>query len=183
MKHKFTSVGSSLFLVFLLYCLSGCSSNVEKTRSFKTIFDQYRDKDGVVAIGFPPGLLSLVLVQDYTEQRELKGLMKELSSFSMLFVEEGSQAGDLKEELSTVVTDFTRRNEFQDLFRLQSGGEDMFIRIQEKDGIVREAILMMEADDSFTVIDLRGNVELKHFTRLVEGGYLQDLTELSELDL
>ena len=181
--HKFTSLGSSLLLLFLLYCLSGCSSNLDKTKSFKTIFDQYRDKDGVVAIGFPPGLLSLVLDQDDPEQGELKGLMKELSSFSMLFVEEGSEAGELKEDLSSVVTDFTRRNEFQDLFRLQSGGDDMFIRIQEKDGMVREAILMIDSDDSFAVIDLRGNIDIKHFTRLVEGGYLNDLSELSELDL
>ena len=183
MMHKFTSLGSCLFLLFLLSCMSGCSSNVEKSRSFKTIFYHYRDKDGVGAIGFPPGLLSLVLDQDDPEQGELKGLMKELSSFSMLFVEEGSEAGELKEDLSSVVTDFTRRNEFQDLFRLQSGGDDMFIRIQEKDGMVREAILMIDSDDSFAVIDLRGNIDIKHFTRLVEGGYLNDLSELSELDL
>jgi len=182
MTHKFTILSSSLLLLFLLSCLSGCSSNLEKTRSFKTIFDHYRDKDGVGAIGFPPGLLSLVLDQDDAEQGELKGLMKELSSFNMLFVEEGSEAIELKEELSTVVRDFTGRNEFQDLFRLQSGGEDMFIRIQEKDGIVREAILMIDSDESFTVIDLRGNIDMKHFTRLVEGGYLNDLTELSEFD-
>ena len=82
-----------------------------------------------------------------------------------------------------MVTDFTERNEFQDLFRLQSSGEDMFIRIQEKDGIVQEAILMIDSDESFAVIDLRGNIDIKHFTRLVEGGYLNDLTELSELNL
>jgi hypothetical protein len=81
-----------------------------------------------------------------------------------------------------VVTDFTARNEFQDLLRLQSRGEDMFIRIQEKDGMVREAILMMEADNNFAVIDLRGNVDIKHFTKLVEGGYLQELAGFSELD-
>ena len=182
MMHKFTSPGSCLLLLFLLSCLSGCTSNVEKSRSFKTIFDHYRAMDGVGAIGFPPGLLSLVLDQDDPEQGELKALMKELSTFSMLFVEEGSKALDLKEELSMVVTDFTGRNEFQDLFRLQSGGEDMFIRIQEKDGMVREAILMIDSENSFAVVDLRGNIDMKHFTRLVEGGYLNDLTELSELD-
>ncbi len=182
MTHKFTILSSSLLMLFLLSCLTSCSSNVEKTRSFKTIFDHYRDNDGVGAIGFPPGLLSLVLDQDDAEQGELKGLMKELSSFNMLFVEEGSEAVELKEELSTVVRDFTSRNEFQDLFRLQSGGDDMFIRIQEKDGIVREAILMIDSDESFAVIDLRGNIDMKHFTRLVEGGYLNDLTELSEFD-
>jgi len=181
--HKFTILSSSILLLFLLSCLSGCSSNLEKSRSFKTIFDHYRAKNGVGAIGFPPGLLGLVLDQDDPEQVELKGLMKELSSFSMLFVEEGSEAVELKEELSMVVTDFTGRNEFQDLFRLQSGGDDMFIRIREKDGMVQEAILMIDSDESFAVIDLRGNIDMKHFTRLVEGGYLNDLTELSDLNL
>ncbi len=170
-------------MLFLLYCLSGCSSNPDKTRSFKTIFDHYRNRDGVVAIGFPPGLLSLALDQNDPEQAELRGLMRELSSFSMLVVEDGAGAGDLKEDLGRQVTDFTARNEFQDLFRLQSGGDDMFIRIQEKNGMVREAVLMMNADDSFAVIDLRGNIEIKHFTRLVEGGYLLQLTQFSELDL
>ena len=117
-----------------------------------------------------------------TVHRLLKGLMKELSSFSMLVVEDGSTAMDLKEDLSTTVADFTGRNEFQDLFRLQSGGEDMFIRIQEKEGWVREAVLMMDSDDGFVVIDLRGNIDIKYFTRLVEGGYLNKLTELSALD-
>lgn len=182
MMHKFTSWLSCLFLLILLSGPSGCSSSVEKSRSFKTIFDHYRTRDGVGAIGFPPGLLSLVMDQDDPEQGELKALMKELSSFSMLFMEEDSETADLKKELSTVVADFTRRNEFQDLFRLQSGGEDMFIRIQEKEGMVREAILMIDSENSFAVIDLRGNIDMKHFTRLVEGGYLNDLTELSELD-
>jgi hypothetical protein len=183
MMYKFTSLGNCLLGLFLLFFLSGCSSSLEKTRSFKTIFDHYRDKEGVGAIGFPPGLLSLVLNQDDPEQGELKGLMKELSSFSMLFLEEGVDAGDVKNDLSSVVTDFTNRNEFQDLFRLQSDGDDMFIRIQEKDGIVREVVLMIDSDESFAVIDLKGNIDIKHFTRLVEGGYLQELTQLSDLDL
>lgn len=182
MKHNFTILSSSLLMLFLLACPTGCNSSVEKSKSFKTIFDHYRDKEGVGAIGFPPGLLSLVLDQDDPEQGELKGLMKELSSFSMLYVEQESEAVDMKKELSTVVRDFTGRNEFQDLFRMQSGGDDMFIRIQEKDGLVKEAILMIDSDESFAVIDLRGNIDIKHFSRLVEGGFLNDLTELSEFD-
>jgi hypothetical protein len=109
--------------------------------------------------------------------------MKELSSFRMLIVEEGSASGELKEDMRTTVTDFTGRNEFQDLFRVQSGGDDMFIRIQENEGMVREAVLMIHAEESFTVIDLRGNIDMKFFTRLVEEGYLNDLTNLSQLDL
>ena len=183
MRSSLTRSVGYLFICGLLSGLAGCHSSLEKTSSFKTIFDHYRDKDGVMAIGFPPGLLGLVLDQDDTEQAELKGLMKELSSFSMLVVEEGSVYGDLKKDLSSTVTDFTGRNEFNDLFRVQSGGEDMFIRIQEKDGMIREAVLMINSEANFTVIDLRGNIDIKYFTQLVEGGHLNNLARLSELDL
>ena len=183
MMQIFTLLWRTLLALYLISLIAGCSANLDKSRSFKTIFDHYRDKEGITAIGFPPGLLSLVLDQGDPDQGELRDLMKELSSFSMLIIEEGSQGINLKGELSSHVTDFTRRNEFQDLFRVQSGGEDLFIRIQEKEGMVREAILMFNADNSFAVIDLRGNIDIKHFTRLVEGGYLQDLTELSNLEL
>ena len=182
MLQKFTPAGRILLIFYLIPFLAGCSANLDKSRSFKTIFDHYRNKEGIVAIGFPPGLLSLVLDQEDPEQSELKNLMKELSSFNMLIIEDGSEAADLKEELSSHVTDFSSRNEFQDLFRLQSGEEDIFIRILEKEGVVREAILMFNAENSFAVIDLRGNIDIQYFTRLVEDGNLQELTELSNLD-
>jgi hypothetical protein len=180
--HKFTYPWNALLLIFLLAGISGCHASLEKTRTFKTIFDHYRSRDGITAIGFPPGLLSIILDGEEPEQAELKRLMKELSSFSMLVVEEGTAALDLKEDLGTTVTDFTGRNGFQDLFRVQSGGDDMLIRIKEKEDMVSEAVLMMDSDDGFVVIDLRGNIDIKYFTRLVESGYLSELTKLSELD-
>ena len=69
--RKVTARWGPLFLIFLLLGLFGCHSSVEKTRSFKTIFDHYRARDGILAIGFPPGLLSLVLNGDDAEQVEL----------------------------------------------------------------------------------------------------------------
>jgi hypothetical protein len=181
MTGKYTP-GNCFILLFLLSLLAGCHSSLDKARSFRTIFDHYRVKEGITAIGFPPGLLSLALDQEDPEQGELKSLLRELSAFNMLIVDEGSQAPEWKEELSPVVVDFTSRNEFQDLFRMQAGDQDIFIRILEKEGMIREVILMMYADDGFSVIDLRGNISMEHFTRLVNGGHLHGLTSFSELD-
>lgn len=161
---------------------AGCKPSLEKTASFKAVFNHYRDREDIVAISFPPGLVGLFLSDNDPGQAELKKLMQELSAFRMLSVKEGSLDADLEEELRSTVNGFTERNEFQDLFRMQTGGEDIFIRIQEKNGMVREAILMLSVAESFFVIDLRGNISLAHFTRLAEGGYLDELTSLAKID-
>ena len=135
-----------------------------------------------MAISLPPGLLSLVLPEDDPEMSELKKLMGELSSFRMLSVNMKTNE-ELTVELRTAVTEYTYRNEFSDLLRLQKGEEDIYIKILEKDETVREAILMMSSDNDFFVIDLRGNISMEHFTKLAEGGYLNELTTLSDFNL
>jgi len=181
-----------VFFLITLHIIPGCTSNPQEARSFKTLFDHYRVQENVDAISFPPGLVGLFLSDSDPDQAELKKLMQELSSFRMLSLNESSAetssasdafAGDTQfEEIKTSVMEFTRRNEFQDLFRMQSGGQDIFLRIKEKDGMVREAVLMMEGDEIFFIIDLRGNISLDHFTKLAEGGYLDELTGLSNLN-
>ena len=136
-----------------------------------------------MALSIPPGLVSLLLSEDDPETAELKKLLRDLSSVRMLYIEESTGNPALTEELRTAVTDFTYRNQYVDLFRLQTDEEDMFISIRENDGSVKEAMLIFSADEDFFVINLRGNISLELFTKLVEGGYLNELVNLAEMDM
>ena len=180
--QSYTLTWFRTILIIAVLMPAGCMPSLEKTASFKTIFDQYRDSENIMAISFPPGLVGLFLSDSDPGQAELKKLMQELSSFRMLFLEEGTMNDDLAEELRETVNGFTSRNGFQDLLRIQTEDEDIFIRIQEKNGVVKEAILMMSADDNFYVIDLRGDISIDHFMRLSEGGYLDELYSLAKID-
>ena len=155
----------------------GCGRGHGAT-SFKSIFDRYRDREGIVAVSFPPGLVGIFLDGDNPDQAELKSLFSELSTFRMLSVQEGSQDGMLLDELRTTVTEFTEYKLFTDLFRVQTAGEDIFIRVKEDDGKIREAILMFGARDGFLVVDLRGNIDPSHLSALMQGGGLQSFSDL-----
>ncbi|HEC41652.1 MAG TPA: DUF4252 domain-containing protein [Bacteroides sp.] len=211
-RARLNAAAFVIMALALLILVPACTIAPENAKSFKTVFDYYRNKENIVAISFPPGLVGMFLSDENPEQAEIKKLMQDLSAFRMLMLETGSNpgggstsdggsdsdggpagegesagnsdsgSGGLAAELSEAVISFTSRNEFQDLFRIQTGEKDIFIRIQENDGIVREAIVMMHTDDSFFVIELRGNISLDHFTRLVEGGQLQNLTDLTNID-
>jgi hypothetical protein len=186
-----------IFFLIGLVSIPGCISDPQEARSFKTLFDHYKEQENVNAISFPPGLVGIFLNDSDPGQAELKKLMQELSSFRMLSIndtsggvsgDEGNESGEATagsgtlDEMKESVMEFTRQNEFQDLFRMQSGEQDIYLQIKEKDGIVSEAILMMDADDSFFIIDLRGKISLELFMALAEGGYLDELASLSNIN-
>jgi hypothetical protein len=176
---------SAFFMAFFITALvafPGCRPGPERAKSFKTIFDHYRERENIVAISFPPGLVGMFLSENDPDQAELKSLFQELSTFRMLSLEEGTHDSGLSGELRTTVMEFTNRNQFADLFRMQTAGEDIFIRILEKDGAIREAILMFGSENTFFVADLRGNIDPVHFKRLAEDGQLQSLINLTGIN-
>jgi hypothetical protein len=174
----FLALSLGIMLVF-----QGCKPGLDKATSFKTVFHHYREQESIVAISFPPGLVGLFLNENDAGQSELKQLFQDLSTFRMLSCGQGLQDAEPAEELRKTVIEFTGRNDFSDLFRLQTSDEDLFIRILEKDGTIREAILMLGSENSFFVIDLTGNIDPAFFKRLAEGGQLQSLINLADLNI
>jgi hypothetical protein len=169
--------------VLMLLFLSTCARGPENAASFKTIFDHYRSEEQITAISLPPGLVSLVLPSGDPELAELKELISGLSSFRMLSVPGNSPGNDLAVELRLNVTEFTYREGFSDLFRLQSGEDDIFIRILEKEESVREAIIMIGSPDELNIVNLRGNISMELFSKLAEGGHLSGLGNLADIYL
>jgi hypothetical protein len=178
---KTPAVPILLSAILLVLALPGCVRGPEEATSFKTIFDHYRDREGVTAIGFPPGIVSLFLNESDPGQQELKLLMQQLSTFRMLSVEGDPASGGLSLELKDNVASYTKRGRFQDVFRMQSGNQDIFLKILETGGLIREAVLMLDEEGSFFVIYLKGNVSAELFQGLVEGGYLADLTAIVDM--
>jgi hypothetical protein len=182
-EMKRQAVASYIVVILIaLLSLPGCNPQPEKATSFKTVFDHYKDRENIMAISIPPGLVGIFLSDNDPGQAELKKLMQELSAFRLLSMEEATLNSELAEELRMAVSEFTSRNRFQEFFRIQSSTEDVVVMIQEREGVVSEAVLMMNAGDNFFVIGLKGNISLDHITGLVEGGNLQDLITLSDID-
>lgn len=159
-----------------------CSRSLEQTESFSDIFDHYRDKPGIVAISFPPGLISLVMDKNAEDENDLISLFKDLSVFRMLLIEQDSSFGERKVELDGVIRDFTIRNDFVYLLDIENTQEKIMIKIREKKDIIREAIILVSGQDTFVAINLRGNIKPKHLSHLASTGELLKIVELQNTD-
>ena len=167
----------SLLLIICMGMIS-CTSNIHKTSSFKDIFDHYRSQSGIVAFSVPPALFSLLLDQtDDNDLSDFSDLLKDLSAFRMMVLENENQFESRRDELFDVVNQFTIRNEFNDFFTMRGGEDDLIIKVRDNDNIIREAIILIGAEDSFTVVNLKGEIRPEYFTRLAESGVLEQFTD------
>lgn len=156
-----------------------CTTNLDKTSSFKDVFDYYRSQPGVVAFSLPPALFSLILDQaEDSDLRDISSLLKDLSAFRMIVLENDKQFETKKEELFDVVYQFTVRNAYNDFFTMRGGQNDLIIKVRDSDDIIREAVIIIGAEDSFAVLNLKGDIHPEYFTRLAESGFLEDLKDL-----
>ena len=170
----------TVFLISLLqFACWGCTPDPGQASSFKTIFNHYRTGEEVLAISIPPSLVSLVM-QQAGDENELLNLFRELSSFSMLAMERRNTPEVIFEEFGSVLRSYASNNDFEDMFFVNNSGEEYYIKVQEKEDHIREALIVFGSAESITAINLRGNINPRLLIRLAEQG---DLLELLNLEL
>ena len=163
-------------LVIIQTVIFSCSSSIFETNSFKDIFDHYRDKEDILALSLPPSLISLVMPDD--DETGLRNLFRNLSSFSMLVIDENSASEEVAAELYAVTTSYAERNNFENLIFVNQSGEQFYIKVLEKNEIITEALIVIGGQDALTAINLRGNIDPEMLTGLAEQGALLDIPGL-----
>ena len=155
----------------------GCTPDLDQASSFKTIFNHYRTGEEVIAVSLPPSLISLVM-QQAGEESELLQLFRDLSSFSLLTLERQKTLPETYEEFGRVLKSYSSNNHFVDMFFVNRSDEEYYIKILEKEDHIQEALIVIGNTDSYTAINLRGNIDPQLLTSLAEQGGLLDILNL-----
>lgn len=162
--------------LFAITCLFiSCTRDINKTESFKDIFDYYKNREGVIAFSIPPSLIGLILDQSEKGENEMASLMKDLSAFRIISWKDTGNIQDTSDNMHKVVDDFTIRNDFKDFFVARSSEENILIRVKEDNDILSEAIIMFSEKEGLTVIHLRGNIKPENIANLVNSDIIQEI--------
>ncbi len=163
---------------FAINCLFiSCTRDINKTASFRDIFDHYRDQQGITAFSIPPSLVGLIMSQSDEGDNALTSLMKDLSDFKMILLEETVKNQGMEDEIFHVINDFTLRNGFNDFFIMRNREENIMIRVKENKDMISEAIILFTGEEGLTVINLRGNIKPENIAKLLDSGVIQDIGE------
>jgi len=138
----------SIILIVCLFCTSvGFAQN--------KLFDKYADMDDVTSVYISKAMFQMMpsIEKAGVNLMNMKG---KIESLQLVSTEKPDKIAQMKKEFSQLVSD-----KHQELMRVKDGKDRVRFYSDMKGDQIKELIMLVEEEDSFTAILLTGNFTLK----------------------
>jgi len=142
-------------LILSLLIISTGLTLFAQPAGFDRLYYQYKGEEGVVALKIPGFVMKLAgSIADL--DREEKALLKSLRSVTVLTIEESYLYPDVNftEEINLS----NKNNNYQLLLEVHDADEDVIIAAREKNGKIRDLIVVVGGDEN-VLVHVRGRME------------------------
>jgi hypothetical protein len=142
-------------LILSLLIISTAVSLYAQPAGFDRLYYQYKGEEGVVALKIPGFVMKLAgSIADL--DREEKALLKSLRSVTVLTIEESHLYPDVNftEEINLS----NMKNGYKMLMEVHEDDEDVIIAAREKNGKLRDLIVVVGGDDN-VLVHVRGRMD------------------------
>lgn len=142
---------------------------------FDRLYYQYRGEEGVVALRVPGFVMRLAASLGDLDHEE-KALLRSMRSVTVLTIEDSYRYPGLNftEELSL------RGDEYQLLMEVHDGKEDVLIAAREKNGKVRDLIVVIGGKEN-VLVHVRGRMESDLLANLANVAGIDELHVTAQL--
>jgi hypothetical protein len=144
---------------------------------FDRLYYQYKGEEGVVALKIPGFVMKLAAsIADL--DREEKKLLKSLRSVTVLTIEESHLYPEVNftEEINLS----NMKNGYKMLMQVHDGNEDVIIAAREKNGKLRDLIVVVGGDDN-VLVHVRGRMDCDLLENLAEVAGVDELHFTAQL--
>jgi hypothetical protein len=162
-------------LILSLLILSFGLTLSAQPAGFERLYYQYRGEEGVVALRIPGFVMRLAgAIGDL--DREERQLLRSLRSVTVLTIDEAGLYPGLNftEEINL------SSDRYQLLMEVHEEGEDVLIAAREKNGKVRDLIVVVGGDDN-VLVHVRGRMESDLLENLAEVAGVDELHFTAQL--
>ena len=163
----------SITILLLATIIQSCSAHKNKG-TYTDFYKEYKRKNEFVSFNIPPGLFGLFISKD---DKELKQFFKSLDDIKILSYENNADSvkyftSELKKKLPSKF--------YNDLMVINDGGDKVEFKIRERDNKVNELLIIVTGDNSFSVVSIKGEIELDKVTELSKTIDIKGLKHLNK---
>jgi hypothetical protein len=144
---------------------------IAQPAGFDRLYYQYKGEEGVVALKIPGFVMKLAgSIADL--DKEEKALLKSIRSVTVLTIEESHLYPDVNfaEEINLSY----KNNNYKLLLEVHDADEDVIIAAREKNGKLRDLIVVVGGDDN-VLVHVRGRMESNLLENLAEVAGVDEL--------
>jgi hypothetical protein len=122
----------------------------------------HEDHEDAFTLFFYKNTLRMLNVQD---NKEFEELIRDIDKMKFLRIEKEKYSFDNSKLKS--LADQYRKESFEDLMDMRSQGANLNVFIKEKDKITTGLVILMEDEENFSILDIKGAVPLSRIAELV----------------
>ena len=145
--------------IFTLLLLTIFSSSFAQSR---TTQEFHKDHEDAFVLFFYSNTLKMLNQDDNPEFEEL---IRDIEKMKFVRVNK-SDAGLDKDDYNELVEDFYD-DDFEDLMNMRHEGMNVNAYIQEDDGVTTGIVMLMDDDESISILDIKGAVPLSKMASLL----------------
>ena len=163
----------ALFTAVLLVGIMNAQSLVS------TEFSDYETNENFTRVSISKKMFELIANLDPDDDEE-KDLIESVSRLDGLKI----IVADSSENPAALYKDAMKRipKRFEELMTVNDESEKIIFMIDEKDGRVKELIMVMKGDNEFVLLDLFGDIDLKEIAKISRKMNIDHLDKLEKLD-
>ena len=164
-------------LILSLLIISSGLTLFAQPAGFDRLYYQYKGEEGVVALKIP-GFVMRLAASIADLDREEKELLRSLRSVTVLTIEEEHLYPDVNftEEINLSNLD----NSYKLLLEVHDADEDIYIAAREKNGKLRDLIVVVGGDDN-VLVHVRGRMDSDLLENLAEVAGVDELHFTAQL--
>ena len=144
-----------------------------------TEFSDYETNESFTRVSISKKMFEIIANLDPDEAEE-KDLIESLGGVDGLKI----IVADSSENPKAMYTETMKRipSRFEELMTVNDEDEHIVFLIDEKDGRVKELIMVMKGDDEFVLLDLFGDINLKDITKISRQMNIDHMDKLENLE-
>ena len=156
-------------LILSLFILSAGLSLFAQPAGFDRLYYQYKGEEGVVALKVPGFVMRLAASIGDMDQEE-KALLRSMRSVTVLTIEDSYlyPGVNFTEDIKL------KGDRYKLLLEVHDGNEDVIIAAREKNGKVRDLIVVVGGDDN-VLVHVRGRMESDLLANLADVAGIDEL--------
>ena len=162
-------------LIFTLFCVaSGLSA---QNKIIEQIFQKYSDRDGFTSVVITKNMFQLFANVDNPNNDDFLKTVKNLEFIKILSVKGEADGKTFYQELQSAIPE----KDYKELMTIKETDSQVRFLTMEKDGVIKELIMISKGKEESTLIWMAGIIDMKTVAKIAEGMHVDGMENLEKV--
>jgi hypothetical protein len=144
-----------------------------------TEFSDYESNENFTRVSISKKMFELIanLDPDDDDEKDLIESVSRLDGLKIIVADSSENPAALYKETMKRIP-----NRFEELMTVNDESEKIIFMIDEKDGVVKELIMVLKGDNEFVLLDLFGDIDLNEVAKISRKMNIDHMEKLEKID-